>query len=431
MYYQKRLRNFMAMLLCAVLAVWGIRSGQPKTAYAASNVLTISSLREMNEFATKVNNGNTYKGYIVKLTQNLSYEGVHYTPVGKFEGTFDGGGHTISDINLIVDDADEDGVGLFTEVVKGTVKNLTLKNCDFFYNGTEYIKVGSIVGVLSGTLDNCHVINGNVTDSSTTASAVGGVVGIMNDLYYESEMLTKCSPSIINCSSSATVSSASGTAGGIAGVIYGGKIQNSYNSGAVTGGEFSGGLVGQNDGTIQNCYNIGKAAYGLADKAGGIISNCYCSEESSSANLNAVYGVETYNKAYPASYMKTDSFLELLNKNASKRDNWRKWEFRSNVSSYPLLAKSLSSQTIKAKVAAKTYKRSKLKTAKKTFQIGGSAKTYLTYKVKTGKKYISVTAKGNVTVKKNTPKGTYTITVTAEGTAKYKKATKEIKIKVV
>ena len=73
----------------------------------------------------------------IKLTSNIDLGNNPWTPIGfnpndvagnenYFTGTFDGNGHTIS--NLFVDVKDQGGVGLFGAVYKATFKNFTLAN---------------------------------------------------------------------------------------------------------------------------------------------------------------------------------------------------------------------------------------------------------------------------------------------------------------
>lgn len=147
---KKGIKQVIAMLLCAVLVVSGVSATKPMKAQGASNVLTISSVRELKEFAQKVNSGNSYKGYIVKLTRDLAFDGMvnNFTTIGcdyrSFDGVFDGCGHTISGINVTaMYQVNDYSCGLFGEV-NGTVKNVILKDCDFSsrnYSSEEVLHV--------------------------------------------------------------------------------------------------------------------------------------------------------------------------------------------------------------------------------------------------------------------------------------------------
>ncbi len=67
--------------------------------------------------------------------------------------------------------------------------------------------------------------------------------------------------------------------GGVVGENYG-TITNCYNEGYVNGSEFVGGVVGENYGTITNCYNESEvigyySVGGVVGYNGGTITNCY------------------------------------------------------------------------------------------------------------------------------------------------------------
>ena len=102
-----------------------------------ANYLTISSARELNEFAQKVNNGNGYEGKTITLTNDIEYDGVtanNFTPIGvshhRFKGTFDGAGHTIKGIN--VTQSSNYYIGLFGIIQPtATIKNVIVADSEF------------------------------------------------------------------------------------------------------------------------------------------------------------------------------------------------------------------------------------------------------------------------------------------------------------
>jgi hypothetical protein len=108
-----------------------------------------------------------------------------FVPVGSnaapFQGTFDGNGHTFS--NLIYDNsAATVSTGLFISASGATIKNLTISN--FTMKGLQ--KVGLLIGYASGvTVNNC-TLQGAVGPSSVTApaftvSTMGGLIGYLTD----------------------------------------------------------------------------------------------------------------------------------------------------------------------------------------------------------------------------------------------------------
>ncbi len=70
----------------------------------ADEVLEISTAKQLEEFANKVNSGNTYAGKKVKLTDNIdlseydNWEGIGKKNTAVFSGEFDGNGKTISNL---------------------------------------------------------------------------------------------------------------------------------------------------------------------------------------------------------------------------------------------------------------------------------------------------------------------------------------------
>lgn len=150
--------------------------------------ITVSTAEELMAIATNVNNGTTtYSGDVITLTADIDLSGKTWVPIGNdldseklfkgtFKGTFDGGGHKIS--NLSITTSDVYYLGVFGCVNGGTVKNLVLANSSVKSNissssYTDY--VGGIVGYnLAGTIENCWVLSGVTIEGD---DYVGGIVG--------------------------------------------------------------------------------------------------------------------------------------------------------------------------------------------------------------------------------------------------------------
>jgi hypothetical protein len=175
-----------------------------------------------------------------------------------FTGVFDGNNNKI--LNFTYYSAEKIEMGLFGFIrnANSEIKNLTLVDPNF-YVGTGY-DLGLLVGWLDeGTVSNCHIDGGSISGSAE----VGGLVGKLGDLGGNSA-------SMINCSSSATVSRGN-FIGGLAGKSdYTGIISNCYSIGSVLGDMTVGGLVGFNRGPITNCYSI-SSVLGLSDDIGGLV----------------------------------------------------------------------------------------------------------------------------------------------------------------
>ena len=196
---------------------------------------------------------NTFSGKFIKLANDITYAHTsdwnnansyenNYTPIGtvinsavnSFCGNFDGCGHIISGIRIRLTNGN---CGLFGQVNEGgTVKNLTLTDARIT---TTRSQVGGIVGESSGTVQNCHVTSTvAIYSQDTNCRKFGGIVGIN----YSNES------AIIDCTSAATINN------------NGYSECNRY-----------GGIVGENDGTVQNCLAVGASVSSVNSDYGAII----------------------------------------------------------------------------------------------------------------------------------------------------------------
>ena len=144
----------------------------------------INSVDSLLTFASNVNDGSQggYAGVSFKLTSDLDLSGVEWAPIGNmndmethstlFLGSFDGDGHTISNLNY-TSDVYNCGAGLFG-VSCGEVKNLTLENATVAVTEGTSMAIGGVVGYNMGSVDNVTLKG----DSTITGNnCVGGIVG--------------------------------------------------------------------------------------------------------------------------------------------------------------------------------------------------------------------------------------------------------------
>lgn len=211
------------------------------------------------------------KGY-PGLGDNWTPIGTYSPSSGRFNGTFNGNGHTIS--NLIATSA-VTGAGLFGGTgTNSQISNLGLINARV----TGLQATGSLVGYDYGKIDNCYSINHYINGSS----GVGGLVG------YSQGVLWVSYENITNSYASGSVYG-SGRAGGLVGVqMDNSVIKNSYSLGNVEGGE-TGGLVGYQDsfGLIEKSYS--KTNVIGTDDVGGLVGIQYGNVTDSYAS-GGVYG---------------------------------------------------------------------------------------------------------------------------------------------
>jgi hypothetical protein len=149
----------------------------------------ISDARALESFGQSVNwQSNTYKGVTVMLSADIDMNDAYYakwTPIGQtgatqFQGTFDGHGYTIKNLNI--NTTSQTGanyaVGFFGWLNNATVKNVTFENAT--------VKGNHNVGVVAGymetagcTISNCHVINATVNANHANDDACGDKVGVI------------------------------------------------------------------------------------------------------------------------------------------------------------------------------------------------------------------------------------------------------------
>lgn len=199
---------------------FGVKEGADGYVEDENGNVTISTAEGLFYFAKKVNAGNNFAGKTVTLANNIDLNNEKWTPIGIygtqatwFKGTFDGQNHAVT--GLKVEESRKNGVGFFSKVYTGTIKNLTVEgsvstsNCNY---------VGGIVGHGYATITNC-TFKGSI--GSTDTMQVGGIAG--------SGGFT-----VTNCSVYADVT-AECWAGGIVGNCQdGGAYTNCYVDGVIS-----------------------------------------------------------------------------------------------------------------------------------------------------------------------------------------------------
>ncbi|WP_407445189.1 GLUG motif-containing protein, partial [Fibrobacter sp.] len=263
---------------------------------SSSKPYQISDAADLKTFASKVNGGET-TAYAV-LTQDIDMnqgktvldgngdlynngEGLEtWTPIGtssaKYNGTFDGNGHTIR--GLYFNDENTNYVGLFGYIVESAkVQNVGV--VDSYLKG--YSMVGGVVGYNNGIVNNVYN-----TGTVSGYDIVGGVVGFFNG------------GAVSNVYNTGTVSGTDDV-GGVVGYNAGGTVSNVYNTGSVSGDFDVGGVVGYNDnGTVSNVYNTGSVSGydtvgGVVGYNNGIVNNVY--NTGSVSGYDILGGVVGYN----------------------------------------------------------------------------------------------------------------------------------------
>ena len=219
---------------------------------------------DMRHLALMVNSGNNNcSGLTFRQTHDITYTHTtewddatstenNYTAIGfysngdnesRFEGTYDGGGHTISGIRIYKGgNTNSDSYqGLFGNIDVGSiVRNVNLADTRI----TGYDSTGGIVGYNSGTITDCTVAaNVCIHSVITNSYSHGGIVGTNYTI-------------VQRCVSSAILTVKSGTSG-----VYYGGIAGKNHSSTITDG-------------ITDCIAVG-AVIPDVNKCGAIIGYHY------------------------------------------------------------------------------------------------------------------------------------------------------------
>ena len=158
---------------------WNGSVAEPKE--NADGEYIINTPEELAGLAKMVNDGNTFAGKTVKLNADLNLNNINWTPIGTdanpFNGTFDGQGHIICNLNVTLG-SETKPAGLFGAVKTGGIlKDFTIDTAKVNTLAASPAKYGT--GVALGWIYTGKVVE-NVTVKNATVDAyrwVGGVVG--------------------------------------------------------------------------------------------------------------------------------------------------------------------------------------------------------------------------------------------------------------
>ena len=209
-----------------------------------------------------------------------------------FDGSFDGGSHTISNWTYA------GGKAGFFGRLRGTTKNLTLANVDVVggYN------VGALAANIEGQLE--HVA---ASGAVRGMYAVGGLVGS-----------SETGSQIRRSSASTDVFIVGSYGGGLAG-FYDGLIEDSYATGTVTSSSACvGGFAGHGGGTIRRAYAAGAVSAGS-----GVGFAC-----TSGSIIAALWNVETTGQSLSGSSAAHD-VRGLTSAEMKTQESFPTWDFET------------------------------------------------------------------------------------------------------
>ena len=260
--------------------------------YTGGSSYTLTNAEQLAGLAELVNAGNEFYGVTITLGANLVLSSNNWTPIGDhstdtsiFSGTFSGGGHSITGLNL---NSNGNSQGLFGTVSNsGTIQDLTVYGtiaggnyvggivgycngditaCTFSGNVSGNNCVGAIAGFCAGDLSDCHSTSGsvsgyaycggisgqqyggNITDSSSACT-------VSADSHYTAGIAGSAERCTIRaCSNTGDVDSQGDSTGGIVGYGQSASIKDCTNKGDVGGAKYTGGILGRgSSGSVVNC----------------------------------------------------------------------------------------------------------------------------------------------------------------------------------
>lgn len=285
----KRLNRLLGVFLCFALL-----SAAAAPAFAENSAeIRIRTAEDLLELAENCSLNSWSDGVKVVLVNDISLSDVKFEPIPIFNGSFDGGGHTIYDLTL---SAAQSPCGLFIETEKDAViRNLkvsgtvTPRGDDSQVGGIVGLNRGSVLGCsFSGTVEGhncvggivgCNEVTGLVSLCSASGSvfglaASGGVVGLNrgavagceNNAFVNTQSVDPAlrldsidTSSILNFLQSIRSDNADVTSeiGGVCGSSCG-FIERCRNNGTVGYlhlGYYIGGVVGHSSGYLSGCTN--------------------------------------------------------------------------------------------------------------------------------------------------------------------------------
>lgn len=279
------------------VSTWASFNEQPE-GFSYDN---IDSPEDLAYFMTLVNGTNAgsegpQSNLNGTVTADIDMSGNNWVPIGEYDhndtdisqalaakyfysGTFEGNGHTISGLKTM-------GLigyynyGMFGLTHGATIRNVVLADCEFVSG--ECARMANLIGEMSGGVaENC-IVSGTLTPAGSETQqgegphkvVVGGLVGEAKDLETVSPVIRNC---IATAQIDATTKDDGGiypnqqayTVGGLVGLTTANTIiENCFSNPEIkhagsqgedqtvpeNANRYVGGLVGENYGSVKNCY---------------------------------------------------------------------------------------------------------------------------------------------------------------------------------
>ena len=243
--------------------------------YTAADAFPNAAANQCDDPAT-TGATETCAGY--ELTADLDLSGyANWSPIGgAYTATFEGNGHTIS--NLTITGNGNDDAGLFGNLsTTGRIYRVGVANANITGTASSSQELGILVGESNGIIRMSYTSGSVTANSSGSFHKTGGLVGRL-----QGGGQISASYSTATVAGPATAASDQGT-GGLVGQLWSGTITAGYATGAVSSGAYAGGLTGQitSSSTVRASYAAGAVSGsssnigGLAGVSAGTVENSY------------------------------------------------------------------------------------------------------------------------------------------------------------
>lgn len=277
-------------LLLSLLLVLGLLSGAAGVLAdeAAPSGVTyyINGLEDLLKLADNCAVDTYSKDVTVILQTGIDLTGSEFSSIPTFGGVFEGGGHTISGLNLT---ANRSHTGFFRYIQPGAeVKELNIAGNVAPGGSAEY--AGGLAGNNAGTIRDCS-FSGTVEALTSTGGLVGanektGVIencrvsGTVTGQHYTGGIAGQNLGSIVRCVNSAAVNT---TSQEISTDLSGLSITNlDSTTELINDYTDTGGIAGFSSGTLSACMNTGAVGYehmgynigGIVGRQSGFVESC-------------------------------------------------------------------------------------------------------------------------------------------------------------
>lgn len=327
---------------------------------ASDSEYRITSADELITFAKSIDSVTNYFGTTVFLDSDIVFTkelSEQFIPIGDgtnfFLGTFDGQGHTISNLKI---NSSLGHVGLFGYSTGLTIKNVVLDySCSITSSYSGYsINLGGIIGECYAYDGNCN-IESNINMANLSYSGDNIIVTYFGGIAGAISSSADYSITVKNCANYGSITH-SGTSdniyiGGIVGTSSNTNykyIQNCVNYGTITHSGYSsdcryiGGIVGNvGYSCVENCLSAGKIFVNnepQTNYVGSIVG--YASYDSSIMYCfwTSDVDVDKYGDGALVSMIGTptspvtvsDAVIALNNQTAHANTTWNRWLYNKN-----------------------------------------------------------------------------------------------------